>query len=280
MKIRLCAFADEGGTTIEEQIEALKSNGINLVEVRSIDGKNISKITEDEAKEYSAKFREAGIEVWSLGSPLAKVHIYTPVEKEKAKAMHLCRLAAIFGTKNIRGFSYFTLFPSNKEKRVVEKMQPLLEILDYNGINFCHENDTMLYGGRAKYLEILLDDIPSLKTIYDPANFIISGESPDVTLAEFAGKACYFHIKDATGKKVVPAGYGDAKIDELIRRLDRDTVFSIEPHLMFFKGGTGFEKYDFKTKRGRFDCAADSIKKLLTENGFVEKDGYFEKNEG
>ncbi len=280
MKIRLCAFADEGGTTVEEQIEALRANGIKLVELRSIDGKNISKISEDEAAVYAKKFREAGIEVWSLGSPLAKVHIYTPVEKEKAKAMHLCRLASVFGTKNIRAFSYFTLFPFNKEKRVVEKIQPLLEILDYNGINFCHENDTLLYGGRAKYLEKLLAAFPGLKTIYDPANFIISGESPDVTLAEFAPSAYYFHIKDATGKKVMPAGYGDARIDELIKRIDRDTVFSIEPHLMFFKGGAGFEKYDFKTKRGRFDCAADSIKKLLAENGWAEKDGYYEKNEG
>ncbi|MBQ8944240.1 MAG: sugar phosphate isomerase/epimerase [Clostridia bacterium] len=280
MKIRLCAFADEGGTTIEEQIEALRANNINLVEVRSIDGKNISKITEDEAADYAEKFRAAGIEVWSLGSPLAKAHIYTPVEKEKAEAMHLCRLAAVFGTDKIRGFSYYTLFPFNKEKRVVEKLKPLLEILEYNGVDFCHENDTLLYGGRAKYLKKLLADLPSLKTIYDPANFIISGESPDETLAAFAGKAFYFHIKDAVGKKVVPAGYGDAKIDKLIKGLERDTVFSIEPHLMFFKGGAGFEKYDFKTKRGRFDCAADSIKKLLTENGFAEKDGYFEKIKG
>ena len=50
MKIRLCAFADEGGTTIEEQIEALRANNINLVELRSIDGRNISKISEDEAR--------------------------------------------------------------------------------------------------------------------------------------------------------------------------------------------------------------------------------------
>lgn len=278
MKIRLCAFADEGGTTLDEQIEALKENGIKLVELRSINGKNISKISEDEAKEYAVKLREAGIEVWSLGSPLAKVHIYTPIESEKAKAMHLCRLAAVFGTKNIRGFSYFTLFPKNKEKRVVGKILPLLEILEYNGINYCHENDTMLYGGRAQYLKKLLAAVPSLKVIYDPANFIISGENPDETLAEFAGKAYYFHIKDATGKKVVPAGCGDAKIDELIKGIDRDTVFSVEPHLLFFKGGAGFEKYDFKTKSGRFDCAVDSIKKLLSENGWIEKDGYFEKN--
>ena len=99
-------------------------------------------------------------------------------------------------------------------------------------------------------------------------------------LAEFAGKAYYFHIKDASGKKVVPAGCGDAKIDELIKGIDSDTVFSVEPHLMFFKGGAGFEKYDLKTKSGRFDCAVDSIKKLLVKNGFAEKDGYFEKIKG
>ena len=80
----------------------------------------------------------------------------------------------------------------------------------------------MLYGGRAEYLKKLLAAVPSLKVIYDPANFIISGENPDETLAEFAGRAYYFHIKDASGKKVVPAGYGSAKIDELIKGIDRD----------------------------------------------------------
>ena len=35
--IRLCAFSDEAGSSLEEQIAALKRNNISLMELRSID---------------------------------------------------------------------------------------------------------------------------------------------------------------------------------------------------------------------------------------------------
>ena len=39
--IRLCAFADEAGDSITEQISALKRNSISLIELRSINAKNV-----------------------------------------------------------------------------------------------------------------------------------------------------------------------------------------------------------------------------------------------
>lgn len=277
MKIRLCAFADEGGKTIDEQIAALNDNNISLVEVRTIDGKNVSKLSIDEAVSYCQKFKEANIDVWSLGSPLAKVHVLTDINKEKAKAEHLCRLADAFMTDNIRGFSFYTFLTIGSFEKVVKKLSYLVEILTKNNKVYCHENDTKLYGGNVKGLKKLLAAVPNLKIIYDPANFILSKQSPDTTISEFLDKAYYFHIKDAKGMKVVPAGYGEAKLDDIVKKLNHDTVFTIEPHLVFFKGGEGFEKYDFSTRRGRFDCAVDSIKNILVKNGFVEKEGYFEK---
>ena len=40
-KIRLCAFADEASQSVEGQISALHRNGIELLEVRGINGVNI-----------------------------------------------------------------------------------------------------------------------------------------------------------------------------------------------------------------------------------------------
>lgn len=37
--IRLSAFSDEAGSSIQEQIIAMQRNGISLTELRSIDGK-------------------------------------------------------------------------------------------------------------------------------------------------------------------------------------------------------------------------------------------------
>lgn len=276
MVIRLCAFADEAGSGIDEQIKALGENGISLVEVRTVGGKNISKFTDDEAKKYADAFRKAGISVWSLGSPLCKVPVFFSGKKECEKARRLCELAKIFGTENIRAFSFVTGFLPGMEKTVFKKLRPVIDIVEGSGINFCHENDTSMFGGNIKGLRALLKEFPDLKTIYDPANYIVSGQNPDITLAEFSERAHYYHMKDASGKKVVPAGTGDAKIRELILSLNKDTVLSIEPHLFLYKDeNCGF---DLSTKRGKFDCAVSAVKSVLLECGYEDKGGYFEGN--
>ena len=53
--IKLCAFADEAGDSLAEQITAMQENGIGLLELRSIDKKNVTKFTNEEIKEYKAK---------------------------------------------------------------------------------------------------------------------------------------------------------------------------------------------------------------------------------
>ena len=41
-KLKLSAFADEASAALTEQIKALKENDIPYIEVRGVDGKNIS----------------------------------------------------------------------------------------------------------------------------------------------------------------------------------------------------------------------------------------------
>jgi sugar phosphate isomerase/epimerase len=63
MAIRLCAFADEASNMIDGQIAAMKSNGIELLEIRGVDGENIQDITLDKAKEVRKKLDDAGLSV-------------------------------------------------------------------------------------------------------------------------------------------------------------------------------------------------------------------------
>ena len=48
--MKLCAFADEASSDILEQIAACKANGIEYIELRNVNGKNISNFTVEEAK--------------------------------------------------------------------------------------------------------------------------------------------------------------------------------------------------------------------------------------
>ena len=106
---RIYAFADESGAMIDHQIEAMRRNGLQGLEIRNVDGENISAISLDKAREVRRKLDDAGLVTWSIGSPLGKIDI----EKDDFQAhldalRHTLDLAQILGAANIRMFSDMT----------------------------------------------------------------------------------------------------------------------------------------------------------------------------
>ena len=283
MKVTLCAFADEAAKDLAGQIRALQENGISLIELRTVDGKNVMELSFDEAQRYRDAFDDAGIRVWSLGAPLAKVPETVNMDAYTEKVRHLCHTAQILGTKHIRGFSFYPSAFGFHEDVIRAKLHTLVKLLGTYGLSYCHENDSGLYGSTEMRVQQLLRALPEMQYIYDPANFLRSGQDPKLTLRTLSGKAAYFHFKDADGKKVVPAGFGDGQLDRLIDGLTRDTVLSVEPHLLLFRGSKRYNEselagqFDLKTQRGRFDCAVAATKRLLLQQGCKDCGGYFEK---
>ena len=106
-KFRLCAFADEADKMISGQIEALKGNSMNLIELRGIDGKNVADLTADEARELKKRLDSEGIAVWSIGSPIGKVDITSPAQDELDRFKRVLETANICGAGNIRMFSFY-----------------------------------------------------------------------------------------------------------------------------------------------------------------------------
>ncbi|MBO5285877.1 MAG: sugar phosphate isomerase/epimerase, partial [Clostridia bacterium] len=72
-KLILSAFADEYSSNFIEQLKALNGFGINYIEVRGVDGKNVSTLTASEVKDAKLKLNDYGIKVSSIGSPLGKI---------------------------------------------------------------------------------------------------------------------------------------------------------------------------------------------------------------
>ena len=108
MRLRLCAFADEAAEPIAEQISALKENNIPQIELRSVDGINVKDLTDEKAQEIARALKEAGISVWSLGSPLGKSDISADFSQEVAVLKRLLQLCRLFECDKIRVFSFFT----------------------------------------------------------------------------------------------------------------------------------------------------------------------------
>lgn len=285
MKITLCAFADEAGKAFATQIRALQKHEISLLELRSIDGKNVMDLSKEEAKQYRSMLDDAGITVWSLGSPLAKVPETVNMDTYIPKVRRLCETAQIFGTDKIRGFSFYPSLTGFHDDVIRAKLHTLIRLLKEYGISFCLENDSGLFGATAARVQYLLHALPDMQLIYDPANFLRSGQRADETIPSFAKKAVYFHIKDADGKKIVPAGFGDGQFPRLLKALEQDTVFSVEPHLLLFRGSKRYRQselygqFDLKQPSARFDCAVAALRLLLAQNGWRDHGAFFEKEE-
>ncbi len=281
--IKLCAFADEADSNVDGQIAALKRNGIGFIELRGLDGTNIASLTEEQARDYAARFENAGIKIWSIGSPLGKVKISEDFEQYSKLVRHVCKLANIFGAEKIRVFSFFEAYEC--EEKVVSNLRRMVAIAEEYGVTLCHENEKEIFGDTLERVTKIAEAVPGLRLIYDPANFLEVGEDPNVTLDALHAKTEYFHIKDvisATGE-LVPAGYGDGRIPEIVSRISGDKVLTIEPHLMIFEGFSEIDntemknKFHFDDNNAAFDAAVAAIKTVLAEAGYTENEGGFTK---
>ena len=58
IKVKLCAFSDEASSALDGQIAALKRNNIPYMEMRTVNGKNVTTLTVDEAKEILLEWIE------------------------------------------------------------------------------------------------------------------------------------------------------------------------------------------------------------------------------
>ena len=267
--IRLCAFSDEYNSNLKEQIHGLKKNGISLMEIRNVDGINIAKMTEEMAKDCAAKLADAGISVWSIGSPLGKVDISEDFEEYKKLVHHVCRLANIFGAKRIRMFSFYNAF--DLPELVAERLKEMVAIGAEYGVDMCHENEKKIFGDEISRVEYLRDNVPGLKFVYDPANFLQCYQDCGKALDALLDCTAYFHIKDVVSEtqEMVPAGYGDGRIDDMLRRIQGDTVLTLEPHLAVFAGYSAIDdtemkhRFRFESNEAAFDAAVNALKELL-----------------
>ena len=280
--IRLSAFADEAAKDLEGQIAALKRNGIPYIEVRGINGTNVADLTEEEAATYAKAFSDAGIRVWSIGSPLGKVKIDCDYDAYLEKVAHVCRLAKIFGTEKIRMFSFKEAYES--EETVYDYLRKMVKVAEENGVQLYHENEKRIFGDTVERVLKIRDHVEGLKFIYDPANFLEVGEDSAYSMKELHGLTDYFHIKDVISEtgELVPAGYGDGRIGELVAKIgDDDKVLTLEPHLAVFDGYAEIDESKMKNKfcyasNGEaFDAAVTALKKVLAEQGYAEQIGGF-----
>ncbi len=269
----LCAFADEASKSIDGQIAALKKNGIGLLEIRGVDGENVSTITAEKATEVRKKLDANGISVWSIGSPCGKADINADPEKELDRFKRCLEAGHILGAKNIRIFSFYT--PKGEAdkymEKVIERLQFFCDAAKGSGITLCHENEKGIYGDTAQRCHNVLKALPDIRAVFDPANFVQCKEDTVKAWEMLSPYVHYMHIKDALSDgSIVPAGKGIGSLPYILSRYT-GRVLTLEPHLKVFDGLGALENRD-KTKINEFAyasadeafaAAAHALRKLI-----------------
>lgn len=285
-KFVFSAFADEAGSTLSEQITALKENGIPYIEPRNINSKPILTLTDEELYEVKAALDANGIKVNSLGSPIGKFPIDDEFEKHLVDFNRAIEVCKILGTENIRMFSFFVTQDQLAEKRdeVIRRLTVMAEIADKHGIRLCHENESAIYGQMPEEVADVLASVPSLYAIYDPANYRMNDADPIKGIEVSLDRLAYLHIKDAIYDQqiIVPAGEGEGRIGEVLDIVndatDKLVYLTLEPHLFLFDAYKMIDehelkgKYCFRNNRESFDFAVKALEELLISNGYTKGD--------
>ena len=274
----LSAFADEHSAALTDQIAAMNSLNIPNIEVRFLDGKNISDLTADEAKEAKKLLDNGGIRVSAIGSPLGKIKLSDDFQAHLEKCRRTFEIANILDSSRVRMFSFYLHEGKTRQEcraEVLDKLGAMLETADSFGVTLCHENEGKIYGeAPERCLDLLETFGGKLRCVFDMGNFILGSYDPWAAYEMLKGYIEYFHIKDGTPDlAIVPAGCGEAQIQKILHayksEFDRDVILSLEPHLQVFKGadklirGQYYYPYQFANQKEAFVEAVRYLRDLL-----------------
>lgn len=285
-KFVFSAFADEIDANFDNQLLALQKLGISLLELRGVDGKSFSVLTDDEVKTVGSKLRAAGIRLSALGSPIGKIDATGDFEAHKALFSRIMDIGEMLDCRRIRMFSFYpgTLDRQAFEARVFEWIDELLCMAETRGFTLCHENEKDIYGcSPEEELSLLSHFGGRLKAVLDPGNFAFCKLDASKGYPLLKDYIAYFHIKDADRDgTIVPPGKGVAHLSETLQAVANDrkgqtVVLTMEPHLMVFDGLSSLSKlddikhkYTFASPFEAFQTAYEAAKAMAEQCGVTE----------
>src|SRR5579871_2940608 len=243
---RLSAFADEISPDPQEQVAVLQKCGVRHLEFRSILKTNVLALTDLQVNEFKSLLDRNEFKLSAIGSPIGKTVIDQPFEVELKRLSRAIELCHLFGTRNIRVFSYYLTEGGEWDdwrRDVMDRMWEKLKVAEKAGVRLVHENEHRIYGDSPKRVRDLLETVSDqLKSdcfgaAYDPANFVFCGYDACEGWQASKEHTVHFHIKDwkkgENHGRV--AGEGDGQIERVMADAvgrGYDGFATLEPHLL------------------------------------------------
>ncbi len=288
---KISGFADEMGSSLEEQIQGTGMMGLSCMVIRNIRGRNIGAFSPAEVKkEIVPLLDKSGMKVSALGSLLGKISAddKEAFDRQLEQAESLARTAEILDCPHVRLFSFYIPEGTEPQKwrtRVLEQLGKFVDIFARRGVTALCENEKGLYGDTALRHGDLFGQIRSqyLKAAFDFANFVQCKEDPLEAYHVLKPFITEFHIKDARyqdGENVV-CGSGDGRITEILKDVFKsgfEGFLTLEPHLVLFDGLSLLERRKAETVIGKnkaesgldaFRIQRDALERIL-ENIFTD----------
>lgn len=287
----LSAFADEAADSSEGQIAALKRCGFKHIDLRGVDGHNISALPLDVAKSVRAKLDAAGIKVNMFGSPIGKIDIADDMKVDLDKLRHMAQLAPVLGCNAIRIFSYYNKHNRPKSEWQAETLKRLGALRDLArelGVVLYHENERHIFGDNCAdvltILRALRDHSPekpgAFRAIFDFDNYNQGGEDAWQNWLALRDLTDAFHLKESDKNNLhVPIGTGNGRVREILSDAKSRGwcgPLILEPHLQHSKAVlatvaiTGMTtkpnaKFAEMKREDVFHYAAETAKSLMGE---------------
>jgi sugar phosphate isomerase/epimerase len=241
----LSAFADEIDPSPEKQIDVLKQSGVKHIEFRSIHKTNVLDLNDLQIKEFKALLDKNGFKLSAIGSPIGKIKITDPFESHLKRLQRAIELCKVFGTRNIRIFSYYPAdgesekdWPKRRSE-VHSRMAEKIKEAEKAGVRLIHENEHRIYGDSPDRVADLMKTFggPAFGAAYDPANWVFCGYDPWEGWQKVKQWTVHFHIKDwAKGEEHGRiAGEGQGRVKDVMAdavKSNYDGFATLEPHLL------------------------------------------------
>ena len=195
----LSAFADEISPDPREQVAVLKACGVRHIEFRSIHKTNVLALSDEQIKEFKKLLDGEGFKLSAIGSPIGKFAIDAPFEPHLDKFKRAIELCGVFGTPNIRVFSYYppgndpnfdpANWPAAPRRGASAACARRPRSPRRHKVVLFHENEHRIYGDSPDRVADILTSVnsPALRAAYDAANYVVRRLRPGRRVGEDEG---------------------------------------------------------------------------------------------
>lgn len=247
---------DEMDVGFEQSLEIGAKLGLTCVEMRSVDGKNVIDLNDDEVERAKKLLDQYEMTVSALATPFLKCTM-PGLTANSGGPMHQARemsyeehlglikrgteIAKFFDTNLMRLFSFWQVDGVDYWDALNKAVSECLDLVEGTGVGLSLENEGACFIGTTEHLAeaaLRLND-PRLTFIYDPGNSARTGMAPRARdFAIFGDRIGLVHIKDGsydrdTGESAgTLIGEGEVGYVSELKRIATkyDGPLTLEPH--------------------------------------------------